>query len=49
MVVSVNQKSLIEVQPTNRQLGHSRVLTFAPLSLAVYKAFGFDNGGVLPQ
>ncbi|KAM3069158.1 hypothetical protein ACMFMG_010679 [Clarireedia jacksonii] len=29
--------------------GHSRVLTFAPLSLAVYKAFGLDNGGVLPQ
>ncbi|CAD6447830.1 dd4abbea-2081-4c19-b808-f2f55b6d0643 [Sclerotinia trifoliorum] len=27
---------------------HSTVLTYAPLSLAVFKAFGFDNGGVLP-
>ncbi|RAL68329.1 hypothetical protein DID88_007059 [Monilinia fructigena] len=27
---------------------HSTVLTYAPLSLAVFKAFGLDNGGVLP-
>ncbi|TGO16428.1 hypothetical protein BTUL_0028g00280 [Botrytis tulipae] len=27
---------------------HSTVLTYAPLSLAVFKAFGLDNGGVIP-
>jgi abhydrolase domain-containing protein 12 len=27
---------------------HSRVLTYAPVALAALKAFGLDEGGVIP-
>jgi abhydrolase domain-containing protein 12 len=27
---------------------HSRILTYAPVALAALKAFGLDEGGVLP-
>jgi hypothetical protein len=29
------------------QLGHNRVMTFAPVALAALKAFGLDDGELL--
>lgn len=32
----------------NTLSGHNRVMTFAPVALAALKAFGLDDGGLLP-
>jgi hypothetical protein len=29
--------------------GHNKVITYAPVSLAVLKAFELDDGGLLPE
>jgi hypothetical protein len=46
--MDVSKIALIDHQLLTCSSDHSRILTYAPVSLAALKAFDLDDSGVLP-